>query len=70
MSKPSHSTERTVALLKVQGLLAAAYDVTRQSNHDFLTYLIKMARMEAGAHLDRIDETADIEQKPGGMDRH
>lgn len=59
MSDKTANIDQTIALLKIQALLASAHELSRntgevppRSDTRFLTYLIKMARMEVGACLD------------------
>jgi len=70
MNNKTLTTEQTVALLKIQGLLAAAYDISRHTKHDFLSYLIKMARMEANSPFDPESEIDDCGDDNDGMDRY
>lgn len=56
MSDNPASIDETITLLKIQALLASAYELSRQadkvaprSDTKFLSYLIKMARMEVTA---------------------
>lgn len=56
MSDNPAGIDETITLLKIQALLASAYELSRQagkaqprSDTKFLSYLIKMARMEVSA---------------------
>jgi len=62
MSGKPPSIDQTVALLKIQGLLASAYElshntgeVQRGADTRFLCYLIEMARIEIGGCFNRAD---------------
>ena len=61
MSDNPARTDETITLLKIQALLASAYELSRQagnapprSDTKFLSYLIKMARMEVGPIDNRL----------------
>ncbi|MEP3438940.1 MAG: hypothetical protein ABJN75_19490 [Hoeflea sp.] len=69
MSDRPSGSERTVALLKIQGLLAAAYDVARHTDNKFLSYLIKMARMEIRTRLNAPCSEFDETDNPDKLDR-
>ncbi|KGF68473.1 hypothetical protein LL06_16405 [Hoeflea sp. BAL378] len=69
MSDQPTTTDQTLALLKIQGLLAAAYDMSRHTDNKFLSYLIKMARMEVQARFETPGADADELDKPGKLDR-
>ncbi|MCY0147327.1 hypothetical protein OEG84_06290 [Hoeflea sp. G2-23] len=70
MNNKTLTTEQAVALLKIQGLLAAAYDISRHTNHDLLSYLIKMARMEANSPFDPRSEIDDCAEDNDDMGQH
>jgi hypothetical protein len=59
MSDNPTGIDQTMTLLKVQALLTSAYELLRNNDEDqprsdtrFLSYLIKMARMEVRACFD------------------
>lgn len=69
MSDNPASIDETIALLKIQALLASAYELSRQvgkaqprTDTKFLSYLIKMARMEVRTCF----ETAGQEHRSTG----
>ncbi|MCY0095472.1 hypothetical protein [Hoeflea ulvae] len=69
MSRKPKSNDETLVMLKIQGLLAAAYDLSRTTDEHFLSYLIKMARMEMHNKFDPGQEIEDEIGKPDDMDR-
>ena len=69
MSDHPTGNDQTLALLKIQGLLAAAYDVSRHTDNKFLSYLIKMARMEVQARFETPGSDADELENPDKLDR-
>ncbi|MEM5472434.1 hypothetical protein WNZ14_11910 [Hoeflea sp. AS60] len=76
MSNKPASIDDTIALLKIQGLLAGAYELSRnlskkspETDMKFLSYLIKMARMEAGACFETADPAQVNAKKPNNLDR-
>ncbi|OCW57945.1 hypothetical protein [Hoeflea olei] len=70
MSEQPTGMEQTIALLKIQGLLAAAYELARQNpDNKFLSYLIKMARMEAQSRLATRGADAGELDNPDNLDR-
>ena len=69
MTKKASNNDQTVILLKVQALLAGAYDLSRNTDKEFLSYLIKMARMEVHAQFDTAESGFDRVEKPDDMDR-
>ncbi len=69
MTKKAKSTDQTVSLLKIQGLLAGAYELSRGTDNEFLSYLIKMARMEVHAQFETNEARFDQIEKPGDMNR-
>ena len=75
MSSKQSNTDQTVTLLKIQALLATAYDLSthtgdKQSRMDpkFLSYLIKMARMEVGACFDKIGPVQSDTENRNNLD--
>ena len=76
MSEKPASIDQTIALLKIQGLLAGAYELSRNLGNKssgtdmrFLSYLIKMARMEAGSCFETADPAQSTAEKRGNLDR-
>lgn len=65
MSDQPNGADETIALLRIQGQLAGAYDIARRTDHKFLAYLIKMARMEVHTLFDK---TASALDDPGDVD--
>ncbi|MDP2120070.1 MAG: hypothetical protein U1A06_10980 [Hoeflea sp.] len=69
MSGNPTGTDKTLALLKIQGMLAGAYELSRHTDNKFLTYLIKMARMELkesfnppGSAINQLDNPDNIDR--------
>ena len=69
MTDEPTGADQTIKLLEIQGLLAGAYEISRHTEHKFLSYLIKMARMEVGAQFDKTGSSMDDIDKPGDLDR-
>lgn len=76
MSDKPSSLDHTVNLLKIQALLAGAYELSRQSGNSsprqdmkFLSYLIKMARMEVGASFENAGPAQSNSENPNNLDR-
>jgi len=76
MSDNPSNIDQTITLLKIQGLLASAYElslhtdgVTPHTDSKFLSYLIKMARMEVRTCFDKIDMTQNDAKKRDNLDR-
>ncbi|MEM5492024.1 hypothetical protein [Hoeflea sp. AS16] len=76
MSDKPASIDQTVTLLKIQALLAGAHELTRQTGKaqsradtKFLSYLIKMARMEVEACFETPESEQRKSQNRDDMDR-
>jgi len=69
MSGKPGGTEETLTLLKIQGLLAGAYDLSRHTDNKFLSYLIKMARMELRSSFGAPGSSVDELDNPDNIDR-
>jgi len=76
MSDQPSSIDQTVALLKIQALLAGAYELSRQTDTSssrtdmkFLSYLIKMARMEVGACFENAGPAQSSSENRNDLDR-
>ncbi|MBU4530493.1 MAG: hypothetical protein KUA43_01410 [Hoeflea sp.] len=69
MSGKPNGTDQTLTLLKIQGLLAGAYDLSRHTDNKFLSYLIKMARMELKSSFDPPGSAVDELDNPDNIDR-
>ncbi len=76
MSEKPASIDHTIALLKIQGLLAGAYELSRnlgkmspETDMKFLSYLIKMARMEAGTCFETTDAAHINAERRDNLDR-
>ncbi|AKI00219.1 hypothetical protein IMCC20628_01502 [Hoeflea sp. IMCC20628] len=69
MTEKTSNNDQTVSLLKIQGLLAGAYELSRGTDKELLSYLIKMARMEVHAQFETNEAGFDRIEKPGDMDR-
>ncbi|MCZ4288769.1 hypothetical protein [Hoeflea alexandrii] len=76
MSDNPASIEETITLLKIQALLAGAYELSRQadkvalrSDTKFLSYLIKMARMEVGACFETVKTERRSSENRDNLDR-
>lgn len=69
MSEKATGTDKTLALLKIQGLLAGAYEVSRHTDNKFLSYLIKMARMEVQARFEAQGSAVNQIDNPDNIDR-
>ena len=74
MSNKPTGIDQTITLLKIQSLLASAYELSRdtaegqpRSDTRFLSYLIKMARMEVRACFDTADSP---HSDPDARDNH
>lgn len=76
MSDNPTNIDQTITLLKIQGLLASAYELslhtegaTPNTDSKFLSYLIKMARMEVSACFDKINPSQADTEKRDNLDR-
>lgn len=76
MSDQPSNIDQTITLLKIQALLAGAYELSRHVGHvsprtdpRFLSYLIKMARMEVGACFDKTGPLQQQSEKRDNLDR-
>jgi hypothetical protein len=76
MSDKPASIDQTIAVLKIQALLAGAYELSRNlgkkssgTDQRFLSYLIKMARMEAGACFETAELAQGNAEKRDNQDR-
>jgi len=76
MSNKQSNIDQTMTLLKIQALLASAYelslsadDVSSRMDSKFLSYLIKMARMEVRTCFDKVDPVQNIAEKRDNLDR-
>ena len=76
MSDNPASIDETITLLKIQALLASAYELSRQtgkatprSDTKFLSYLIKMARMEVGACFETVNTEHPSSENRDNLDR-
>lgn len=76
MSDNPASIDETITLLKIQALLAGAYELSRQagktqprSDTKFLSYLIKMARMEVRACFESTDPERRSSENRDNLDR-
>ena len=76
MSEQPTSIDQTVTLLKIQGLLAGAYELARQTDNPasrtdmkFLSYLIKMARMEVGVCFENAGSAQRNSNNRDNLDR-
>lgn len=74
MSDKPTGIDHTITLLKIQALLASAYELSRttgegerRSDTRFLSYLIKMARMEVRACFDTANSP---HSDPDARDNH
>lgn len=76
MSSEQSNIDQTITLLKIQALLASAYelsvstnDVSSRMDPKFLSYLIKMARMEVRTCFDKVDPVRSKAEKRNNLDR-
>ena len=76
MSEQPSSIDQTILLLKIQGLLAGAYELSRQTDNSsprtdmkFLSYLIKMARMEVGTCFENAGSKQGNSENRDNLDR-
>lgn len=76
MSDNPASIDETITLLKIQALLASAYELSRQADKapprtdmKFLSYLIKMARMEVGACFEKVNPEHRSSENRDNLDR-
>ena len=76
MSDNPASIDETITLLKIQALLASAYELSRQAGKvpprtdtKFLSYLIKMARMEVRACFEKVDPERRSSENRDNLDR-
>ncbi|MGJ8570184.1 MAG: hypothetical protein ACSHXI_05695 [Hoeflea sp.] len=77
MSGKPASIDQTITLLKIQGLLAGAAELSHNIGKDqggadtrFLSYLIEMARIEIGGCFNRADlphRDSDVRSNHGRM---
>lgn len=75
MNDTPSSIDRTITLLKIQALLAGAYDLSLRAglgsprtDPKFLSYLIKMARMEVGECFDKAVPLQDRSDSRDNLD--
>lgn len=76
MTARQSNTEQTVTLLKIQALLAGAYDLSQgmdkgaqRTDTRFMSYLIKMARMEVSTKFEKAGKPASASDSGGNVDR-
>jgi hypothetical protein len=76
MTDRQSNTDQTVTLLKIQALLAGAYELSqnmdkgsRRTDSRFMSYLIKMARMEVGSKFEQPGKPASASDSGDNVDR-
>ncbi|WP_275750263.1 hypothetical protein [Hoeflea sp. YIM 152468] len=70
------NTDQTVTLLKIQALLAGAYELSQsldgmsqRADTRFMSYLIRMARMEVRSSFENTGKPANASGKGDNFDR-